>query len=57
MYFMKKVYRMLRRVNNHNRREIVREDDEPYVLAFCFYFLHVWLKTRSHARAASSTPF
>jgi hypothetical protein len=29
MYFMKKVYRMLRRVNNNNRREIAREDDKP----------------------------
>jgi hypothetical protein len=27
---MKKVYRMLRRVNNNNRREIARKDDKPY---------------------------
>ena len=29
MYFLKKVYRMLRSVNNNNnRREIAREDDK-----------------------------
>ena len=43
MYFMNKVYRMLRRVNNHNRREIMREDDKPYshfASIFCSKLVH-----------------